>query len=231
MLISYNIRRYNASREGDSTLKKVKGYLQVAIVVGCLCAGTNVYATEGVLPIKPAPTPITEKTIEKTIEKATEAEKKSTIKFDKEEYVRITQPLLKDEIQTFDSQINVMGEARVGTELLMVTYTGAKVDNPEDGDNYTEYKVKVVGATQTFNQLIQLHEGTNHIIIYYTYKPAKADSQIQIVIERKSEIVKEQIKSYIVTDPGMILDQLSPDSPKQANPASPVNPANPPVTK
>lgn len=180
---------------------------------------TNVYATEGILPIGTVKTEQTETQPQQTQPQVIEEQQteqvvaEATITFEEEEYVRITQPLTEDIVRTFDSEMNIMGESRMDTELRIVTYTATtdkKIENPsEETPNYTEYKLKKVGATQTFSQLIKLYEGFNHIIIYYTYEDHDEDGMINIVIERKSEEVKEQIKNYNATDPKEILNQIS----------------------
>ena len=127
----------------------------------------------------------------------------SAITFEKDEYVRIAQSLTgKEEIQTFDSQINIMGEARTGTAIEIIVYTGEKVDNPKATatNHYKTYTLKEVGATKLFSQLIDLQEDQNNVIISYSYPADKKSGKIYLTIRRKTEKEKEQIKSFIVDD-------------------------------
>ncbi|WP_053983052.1 hypothetical protein [Niameybacter massiliensis] len=135
----------------------------------------------------------------------------SAITFKKDEYVRITQSLNKEKIQTFDSQINIMGEARTGTKIEIIVYTGEKMDTPAptETNSYKVYKVKEVGATKMFSQLIDLSEGTNHVIIKYTYEPDDKRGSQSIIIERKTEVEKEKIKTFIADDASGILGKIN----------------------
>lgn len=141
----------------------------------------------------------------------------SSITFKKDEYVRITQSLEnKEGIQTFDSQINIMGEARKGTNIEIIVYTGEKVDRPvaTQTNNYKVYKLKEVGATQLFSQLIDLYEGENgtegqnNVIIKYYYPADDKSGSFYIKIIRKSESEKEKIKSFIADDASGILGKI-----------------------
>lgn len=177
-------------------MSKMK-YLVSLAILGCACfAPTTLQAAE----IKPEPT----KTVEKTVVKQdTPTSTSSAITFAKDEYVRITQSLEnKEEIQTFDSQINIMGEARTGTTIELIVYTGDKVDKPEatETNHYKTYTLKEVGATMLFSQLIDLKEGQNNVIIKYSYPADDKTGNINIKIIRKPEKEKEQIKTFIVDD-------------------------------
>ena len=133
--------------------------------------------------------------------------------FEEEEYVRIAQPDTDKKIKTFDSEINIMGEAREGAEIEIITYvstTETDISVLSDAlPYYTVYKLNNVGATQTFSQLIKLYEGHNHILICYTYTPEEVDGMIEMIVDREPEEVKEQIKNYIVSDPMIVLEQIT----------------------
>lgn len=130
----------------------------------------------------------------------------------KENYVRITQPSQKETIQTFDSQINIMGEASVGTKITIIVYYGEEVDKLTEDMPKVIYELKPVGATGTFSQLIDLKEGPNkkegqnNIIIRYSYDQSNISGELYIKVIRKPEAEKELIKSYIA--PQTILDKI-----------------------
>ena len=96
-------------------------YLMSVAVLGCSFLVPNVvYGAE----IKPEQKPVQTKTVQTVAKEETPTGTSSAITFEKDEYVRITQSLAgKEEIQTFDSQINIMGEARTGTAIEIVIYT------------------------------------------------------------------------------------------------------------
>ena len=148
--------------------------------------------------IKPEKKPVQTKTVQTVAKEETPTSTSSAITFEKDEYVRITQSLAgKEEIQTFDSQINIMGEARTGTAIEIIVYTGDKVT---DTNNYKTYTLKEVGATMLFSQLIDLKEDQNNVVISYSYPADEKTGKIYLTIIRKTEKEKEQIKSFIVDD-------------------------------
>lgn len=190
-------------------MSKVK-YIVSIVILGCaLLAPSTMYAAE----IKPTPAKTDVNKTEVIANKQdTPTSTSSAITFEKDEYVRITQSLEnKEEIQTFDSQINIMGEARKGTKIDIIVYTGEKVDSPvaTESNNYKVYTVKEVGATMLFSQLIDLKEGQNNILIKYIYPPNEKTGKIELKIVRKTDKEKEQIKSFIVDDPGAVLGRIS----------------------
>nr|WP_307992958.1 hypothetical protein [uncultured Niameybacter sp.] len=188
-------------------MSKMK-YVGSILVLGmALLAPQAVYAGE----IKPENKPAV------AIKDNAQTSTPSSITFKKDEYVRITQSLEnKEEIQTFDSQINIMGEARKGTNIEIIVYTGEKVDKPvaTQTNNYKVYKLKEVGATQLFSQLIDLYEGENgtegqnNVIIKYNYPPDEKSGSFYIKIIRKAEAEKEKIKSFIADDASGILGKI-----------------------
>ena len=175
-------------------------YLISIAVLGCTFLAPNaVYGAE----IKPEKKPVQTKTVQTVAKEETPTSTSSAITFEKDEYVRITQSLAgKEKIQTFDSQINIMGEARTGTAIEIIVYTGDKVDNPKatDTNNYKTYTLKEVGATMLFSQLIDLKEDQNNVVISYSYPADEKTGKIYLTIIRKTEKEKEQIKSFIVDD-------------------------------
>lgn len=188
-------------------MSKIK-YVGSIVVLGmALLAPHKVFASEVKAEAKPAV----------TIKDNAQTSTPSSITFKKDEYVRITQSLEnKEEIQTFDSQINIMGEARKGTNIEIIVYTGEKVDHPvaTQTNNYKVYKLKEVGATQLFSQLIDLYEGDNgtegqnNILIKYTYPADEKSGSFYIKIIRKAEAEKEKIKSFIADDASGILGKI-----------------------
>lgn len=189
-------------------MSKVKYLMSIAMLGCALLAPTTIYAAE----IKPEKQKTTiNKTEVSPVKKDTQASTSSAITFEEDEYVRITQSLEnKEEIQTFDSQINIMGEARTGTAIDIIVYTGEKVDSPvaTESNDYKVYAVKEVGATKLFSQLIDLKEGPNNIIIKYTYAADDKTGKIYRTIIRKAETDKEKMKSFIVDDPSAILGKI-----------------------
>lgn len=148
---------------------------------------------------------------------AASATTSQSITFKEGEYVRITQPSLVENAPTFDSQTNVMGEAREGTIIKIEVAVGSteetaeKVLHDKTLGKYRLYELATVGATQTFNQLIDLGEGMNVIKISYTHED-KADvyGSMKFTIERKKQAIKEDLKNYnVMTSPNGISDKVS----------------------
>ncbi|MEF9959464.1 MAG: hypothetical protein RR448_03360 [Niameybacter sp.] len=200
-------------------MNKMKYIGSILVLGAAMIVPTGVFAAE----IKPDFTKNvkTTSTVNEVsiIKETSQTSTSSAITFAKDEYVRITQSLDKEEIQTFDSQINIMGEARTGTNIEIVVYSGEKMDRPAptDSNNYKVYKVKEVGATKLFSQLIELSEGSNHVIIKYTYEPDGKSGSFTIRIQKKAEAEKEKIKTFIADDASGILGKLK----------EPVKPAQP----
>lgn len=189
-------------------MSKMKYILGVAMLGGALLAPTTIYAAE--IKTDQAKTTIN-KTEGSSTKQDTPTSTSSAITFEKDEYVRMTQSLEnKTKIETFDSQINIMGEARTGTAIEIIVYTGEKVDSPSatESNDYKVYTVKEVGATKLFSQLIDLKEGQNNVIVKYTYAPDNKTGKIYITIVRKDEAEKEKIKAFIVDDTDAILGKI-----------------------
>lgn len=170
------------------------------LIIGmCLVLGISMLWITPVFATDLSKTPVTTVPNKPMISKTLERESKTTdtaIKFAEDEYLRITTPNGKDEIKTFEKQLNVMGEARANTKVTMTVY----YENPEQriiaGKPLSRtYEVSDVGATQTFNQLIDLEVGENKIIVKYVYD--KKSGSYELEITRQSEAEKEQIKNYI----------------------------------
>lgn len=134
-----------------------------------------------------------------------------TITFGEDEYVRITQPIQKDGItSTFEEQINVMGEARKGTNITLKVYLSTSQEgNTISNQKPAIYKLTTVGAAQTFNQLIDLEEGYNTVMICYTNENTQdVYGEIKLVIKRQPEETKEAIKNFRVDSSNAILDKV-----------------------
>ena len=115
---------------------------------------------------------------------------------------RITQPN-KINMTTFESKINLMGEALYqGTEITIEVYdtkTFIKAGKTEVVYKTLPtniYELGKVGATKTFNQLLDLAEGENKIVVHYLAD--KVEDEMVFYITRESEENKQQIKNYIV---------------------------------
>lgn len=178
-------------------LKVIYGTLMFA---GMMCIGVTTYATT----ITPQWGTTSNKTNEvKDVQKT------------EDYYVRITQPSLKDEtVQTFDTQMNIMGEATVGTDIkITVYYIKDEKDPMNETTEKEEYILKTVGATKTFSQLIDLKEGLNKVLIQYQYVNNGVKGSLSIKINRKPEAEKEMIKSYI--KPQEIVEKIIPPTPEE----------------
>lgn len=175
-------------RKGDSTLKNIRRIFGSTIFLLVLLCGTATYATE----VKPQEEP---KTPVVTKENVTD-----TVTFEKDEYVRITQPT-KMNTATFDAKMNVMGEARVGTNIkLEVQNIKSTKEAKQVVQNTKVYELNTVGVTKTFNQLIELAEGENHVLVTYTHeKNEEINGTLTFIITREPESKKEALKNYIVT--------------------------------
>ncbi|OOB78133.1 MAG: hypothetical protein BEN19_00995 [Epulopiscium sp. Nuni2H_MBin003] len=127
----------------------------------------------------------------------------ASIDFTHDEYVRITHPVTDyDEdyiLTTFEEHINIMGEAKVGTNITISVV--------QEQVLYKEYILGEVGATQTFNQLIELGEKDNQIVLEYT-TIEKEIGVIVVDIYRQPEEHKLKIKNYIVSTPSDLPDNL-----------------------
>ncbi len=126
----------------------------------------------------------------------------SSVMFDLNEYVRITQPIVDEqeyEITTFERQINMMGEARAGTQIVITVL--------RDNFEHQKYELELVGATQTFNQLIELGERQNLIIV--SYKHNDYENTFAFEIFRQPEENKSQLKNFIISTPNDLPESLN----------------------
>lgn len=181
-----------------------KMLVKMIMILGIMLCGTTVYATDTRF-TQPA------KVAEQPVAKSANTTTSQTITFDEGEYVRITQPIQTDgETTTFERQINVMGEARKGTRITIKVYLSTtEMGNTISKETPVEYKLAAVGATQTFNQLIDLGEGCNTVSITYTHEAlANAKGELTLVIKRESEETKEAIKNFRVDNSNVILDKV-----------------------
>ena len=81
-------------------------------------------------------------------------------------YVRITQPT-KVNTSTFESKMNIMGETKQDTEIVIEVYNtkSGKESIGVSKEGIVVYEFGKVGITGTFNQLVELLEGENKIVI------------------------------------------------------------------
>ncbi|MEG0014697.1 MAG: hypothetical protein RR324_07395 [Cellulosilyticaceae bacterium] len=191
-------------------MRRVKGYLlKIVMVMSVMLCGFTVYGSDTRF-TQPSKTEsaVTKDGVVNKLAKTTDTTTSQSITFEKDEYVRITQPIKKDGVTcTFDSQINVMGEAREGTNVV-ITVSLSTEENMEEKKLPVKYELPVVGATQTFNQLIELNEGTNIIVISYTNLNTKnVYGEMTFTLKREKEDTKKAIKGYIV-DQKVILDKV-----------------------
>ncbi|MEG1001455.1 MAG: hypothetical protein RSG75_10545 [Cellulosilyticaceae bacterium] len=191
-------------------MRRVKGYLlKIVMVMSVMLCGFTVYGSDTRF-TQPSKTEsaVTKDGVVNKLAKTTDTTTSQSITFEKDEYVRITQPIKKDGItSTFDSQINVMGEARECTSVV-ITVSLSTEENMEEKKLPVKYELPVVGATQTFNQLIELNEGTNIIVISYTNLNTKnVYGEMTFTLKREKEDTKKAIKGYIV-DQKVILDKV-----------------------
>ncbi|ONI46911.1 hypothetical protein AN643_00985 [Candidatus Epulonipiscioides saccharophilum] len=114
----------------------------------------------------------------------------SSIEFKKDEYVKIIHPLMdlgeSSFVTTFEKEINLMGEARAGTQISILVYNGTQL--------YKKYELDPVGATQTFNQLLSLREKDNTIILIYTH-PDLENAEVKNSEEINSEEINLEVKN------------------------------------
>ena len=172
-------------------MKVSKNMLSMLLVIGILLCGTNVFAASTVPKTLPQPKPIAVPTPTSTPSQI------GYITFKKDEYVRITQPTQPPSEGTivFNSQLNVMGEARVGANILVKVYTRDK--EQDSFVLYKTYEAIEVGASQTFNQLVDLKVGQNKIVVNCTNKKVLEETIEVGNIIRQSEEVKDDIKNSI----------------------------------
>lgn len=178
-------------------MRRMKKTICLIFFASVACIGSSVYANTTNMPPTAGTT--------------------SAAKTEEKKYVGITQPIPKEVIQTFDSQMNIMGEASVGTEISIIVYYGEEVNNFEEVTDKDEYKLKTVGATKTFNQLIHLREGQNNVVLSYQYADNGGKGVITIKIIRKPESEKEMIKGYMA--PQAIVDKIV-TSPSEEKPTT-----------
>ncbi len=108
----------------------------------------------------------------------------SSIEFKKDEYVKIIHPLMdlgeQSFVTTFEKEINLMGEARAGTQISILVYNGTKI--------YKKYELDPVGATQTFNQLLSLREKDNTVVLIYTHPDLEnAEEEKNLEVQNSGE--------------------------------------------
>lgn len=128
---------------------------------------------------------------------STNVTKASPIQFEKNEYVRITQPI-KDKMSVFDKDLNVTGEARYNVKIKMQLFNKKDNDRLYPRDAYRTYSLDPVGFSQTFNELIELREGDNKMRLLYEYTNANGDyvdGRIVVYVNRRTEEEKVALKN------------------------------------
>lgn len=126
-----------------------------------------------------------------------EVTKASPIQFEKDEYIRITQPI-KDRMSVFDKDLNVIGEARYNVKIEMHLFNKKESDRIYPRNAYRVYDLDPVGFSQTFNELIELQEGDNKLRLTYGYTTSQGEyieGRIVIYVSRKTEAEKTALKN------------------------------------
>ncbi len=126
-----------------------------------------------------------------------EVTKASPIQFEKDEYIRITQPI-KDKMSVFDKDLNVTGEARYNVKIKMQLFNKKENDRLYPRNAYRTYDLDPVGFSQTFNELVELREEENKIRFLYEYTNDKGEyieGRIVIYVTRRTEEEKTALKN------------------------------------
>lgn len=126
-----------------------------------------------------------------------EVTKSSPIQFEKDEYIRITQPI-KDKMSVFDKDLNVTGEARYNLKIKMQLFNKSETERLYPRNAYRTYNLDPVGISQTFNELVELREGDNKIRFLYDYTDsagASIEGRLAIYVTRKTEKDKIALKN------------------------------------
>ncbi|OON98888.1 MAG: hypothetical protein ATN35_03085 [Epulopiscium sp. Nele67-Bin004] len=171
---------------------KIESYIYKLIIISSffICS-SNIFASE-----------ITSSDITEAINTSSVVSIDESVLFEEDEYVRIARPIVTDEslITTFESKINMMGEAREGTLIAITVYQDENVLNM--------YDLEPVGATQTFNQLIELGDRHNVIIVSYMHEADGVGSHIQLEIYRQPDENKALLKNFIISTTSDLPDRL-----------------------
>ena len=123
--------------------------------------------------------------------------KSSPIQFEKDEYLRITQPI-KDKMSVFDKDLNITGEARYNLNIKMQLFNKKELDRLYPRNTYRTYNLDPIGFSQTFNELVELREGDNKIRFLYDYTNSAGEfveGRIVIYVTRKTEQEKIALKN------------------------------------
>ncbi len=126
-----------------------------------------------------------------------EVSKVSPIQFEKDEYVRITQPI-KDKMSVFDKELNVTGEARYNVKITMQLFSKKENDRLYPRSAYRTYDLDPIGFSQTFNELIELREGDNKMRLNYDYTNSAGEyieGRIVVYVNRRTEEEKTALKN------------------------------------
>ncbi|PHV70195.1 hypothetical protein CS063_12005 [Sporanaerobium hydrogeniformans] len=125
----------------------------------------------------------------------TNGDKKTVNLTSEDSYIRITLDANKYYPTTFETQLNLEGGAKEGTNIVI------KVNSISTDKEDTvlildtkEYKVVPIGSTKSFNQLIELFDGKNEINLTYTHvKDKKINGTMTFVIEKFTEKDKSKM--------------------------------------
>lgn len=136
--------------------------------------------------------------------------KVSPIQFEANEYIRITQPI-KDKMAVFDKDVNVTGEARYKTIIIMQLFNKQENERIYPRNPYRTYNLDAVGISQTFSELIELQQGDNKVRFLYSYENKQGElveGRIVIYVTRKSEAEKSAIKNLRIDNTELFINGL-----------------------
>ena len=108
-------------------------------------------------------------------------------------YLQITQigqnsQSVKVSTSTFDERILISGTAKKGTNLKIEVYQGNDCSSSYDTS---------VGITETFSQILDILEGNNKVLLYYTNSDDGVNDYVSISIRRESAENMEKLKTSL----------------------------------
>lgn len=114
-------------------------------------------------------------------------------------HIRISK-LAKINTFTFDSIMNVEGQAKQNTNItITVNQITADKENTITIVDSKIYELSKIGITESFNQLIELFEGTNQVVLVYSNtKDKQMDGEMSFIVIKEPEQTKENIKSTTI---------------------------------
>jgi len=134
--------------------------------------------------------------------------KASPIQFETDEYIRITQPI-KDKMAVFDKDVNVTGEARYKTIIIMQLFNKQENERIYPRNPYHTYDLDAVGISQTFSELIELQQGDNKVRFIYSYENKYGElieGRMVIYVTRKSEAEKSALKNLRIDNTELFIN-------------------------